>query len=558
MRIALAQISPVVGDFDGNVRKITKAYDRAAQDSAARLLLTPELSVSGYPPHDLMDRPEIFSRTDAALESLKTITKGKKLALAVGHVARNPKSKGRRAQNCVSVIQDGQIVFTQAKTLLPTYDVFDEARYFEPAHEIKAWEYEPGRRVAFAICEDLWSGDESLQQLYDVNPVLEIQKLKPDVLVSISASPYEYQKRERREAIHSDIAKKLNVPLLYINQFGATDDILFDGASFVIDSKGVVCERLQFFSEDFTTVDTQSLSQKQLMTPQELDVLIDGLICGIRSYFERTGFRLGILGLSGGIDSAVVAVLAAQALGEKNILGIAMPSQVSSLHSLEDAEELAKNLKIHFLVKPIKFLFSAAQKEMANTGEPLADIALENLQSRIRGNLLMTLSNHYQALVLTTGNKSEMAMGYCTLYGDMCGALAPIGDVYKTRVYEIAGRLNERFGEVIPKRSIDKAPSAELRPNQTDQDSLPAYDVLDGLLFDYLEKSIPVSDLKNKYDSKLGKGHSVEAVLKKFEINEYKRRQAAPTLKVSTKAFGVGRRVPIAKIWDNKTGQPTV
>lgn len=549
MRIALAQIDPVVGDFDGNVRKILKAYERACSSEPARLLLTPELSLSGYPPHDLMDRPEIFTRTEAALEKIKIATKGKKTAIVVGHVSRNSQTRGRRAQNCISVIQDGKTVFTQAKTLLPTYDVFDEARYFEPAHEIKTWEVETGHSIAFAICEDLWGGDTSLQKLYEVDPVQEYQKLKPQLLISVSASPYEYSKRERREILHAEIAKKLKTPLVYINQFGATDDILFDGASFVTTADGKLSHRLKIFADDFSIIDTEKLNSSAPIAPQELDVLIEGLICGIKSYFERTGFKLGILGLSGGIDSAVVATLAVKALGEKNVMGVAMPSQVSSSHSLEDAELLAKNLKIPFLVKPIKFLFSAAQKEIANPGEPLADIALENLQSRLRGTTLMALANHYNALVLTTGNKSEMAMGYCTLYGDMCGALAPIGDVLKTKVYEIAKRLNELYPNSIPVRSITKAPSAELKPNQTDQDTLPPYEILDELLIGYLEKAMPVEELKKNYNSKL-KPHSVESVLKKIEINEYKRRQAAPTLKVSTKAFGVGRRVPIAKFWD--------
>jgi NAD+ synthase (glutamine-hydrolysing) len=574
MRIAIAQIAPVVGDFDKNVALISDAYQRACStDSGAagggtepvRLLLTPELGVSGYALLDLLDRPEIFTRTDAAMEKLAAMTIGKSTALAVGHVARNPKATGRAAQNCVSVLENGKVVFTQAKTLLPTYDVFDEARYFEPADSHHLWETkdEAGKpvKVAFAICEDLW-GDDSVQgrKIYGKVPADEYAVLKPDLVISLSASPYEFGKRDRRESLHAEIAKKLGAPLVYVNQIGATDDILFDGASFAVGRNGESHGRLPAFRDAYAVYDSvsgkfdaasDSLREdpNSKSEPDELEVLLRGLIHGIAEYFSRTGFKLALLGLSGGIDSAVVAALAVRALGKENVFGIAMPSQYSSSHSLTDAEVLAQNLGIPFEVHPIKFLFSTASREIGEVRKGLAPIALENLQSRLRGTILMTLSNHYNALVLTTGNKSEIATGYCTLYGDMCGALAPIGDLLKTRVYEVANRLNawaKRDGVIppIPENSITKAPSAELRPDQKDEDTLPPYEKLDPMLVDYLELGLPVGDVVKKH------GAWVPEILRKIELNEYKRRQGAPVLKASAKAFGLGRRVPIAKVWD--------
>jgi NAD+ synthetase len=580
MRIALAQFAPVVGDFDSNVARITSAYERACSAGNAepvRLLLTPELSVSGYALHDLLDRPEIFTRTEAALAKLAARTKGKETALVVGHVARNPKSTGRAAMNCVSVLEDGKIVHTQAKTLLPTYDVFDEARYFEPASEHTLWETKDAEgkpvKIAFAICEDLWGADLVLgRQIYGKNPAEVWRGLNPDLFISLSASPYEYAKREHREELHAEVAKRVGATLIYVNQVGATDDILFDGASFAIGKDGKVAGRLAAFRESFQVFDTTAgkfedavsaasakdegsdafSSPREDRAPDDLDVLIRGLVHGIETYFKTTRFKLAILGLSGGIDSAVVATLAVKALGPKNVFGLAMPSQYSSSHSLSDADILARNLGMPFEVRPIKFLFSTANREIGEARGELAEIAQENLQARLRGMILMTLANHYGALVLTTGNKSEIATGYCTLYGDMCGALAPIGDVLKTRIYDIARRLNElarENGEAppIPESTITKPPSAELRPGQTDQDSLPPYEQLDALLVDYLERFVPVAELEKKH------GAWVPDILRKIELNEYKRRQAAPVLKVSSKAFGVGRRVPIAKFWDLKT-----
>jgi NAD+ synthetase len=562
IQIALAQIDPVVGSFDANVKKIKDAYERACEQQA-RLLLTPELSICGYPPHDLVDRPEIFERNEKALAELSQITKGKSCALIVGHVARNPSPKGRSAQNVVSVLENGKEVFRQAKVLLPTYDVFDESRYFEPAEKIGFWECD-GTKIALAICEDLWGKDPAFgRDLYGRDPVEAYKSGQPGLIISISASPYVRGKLQHREELHGNVAKALGCPLVYVNQVGATDEVLFDGASFAVNSDGKVAGRLPVFKTSFGIVEVSgssvtwkspAASEREDTAPKDIEILHRALVTGIREYFKRTGFKTAILGLSGGIDSAVVAVLAAEALGAKNVLTIAMPSQYSSAHSLADAELLAISLGTVFETRPIKFLYSQANREISERRGSLAEIAQENLQSRLRGLILMTLSNHYNALVLTTGNKSEIATGYCTMYGDMCGAIAPIGDLFKTSVYELARHINVRAGkELIPQSSITKPPSAELRPNQTDQDTLPPYDLLDALLEDYVEKGVPVAELEKKYESRFKSPVSknwVRETLRRLELNEYKRRQAAPVLKVSQKAFGIGRRIPIAKFWD--------
>lgn len=567
LKVAIAQIDPVVGAFEANVKKIKEAYRQACTEGA-RILVTPEMGICGYPLHDLIERPEVFERNERALEDVMSVTRGTSCALIVGHVSQNPGSFGRAAQNTVTVLEGGARVFRQAKMLLPTYDVFDEARYFEPATEVKPWICD-GHRIALTICEDLWARDPSFgRHLYARDPVKLYKDQGVDLVLSISSSPYEWAKRERRESLHSEVAKDLGVPLIYINQVGATDEILFDGGSFAVDHEGKFCGRLPFFKTSFGVL---AILQGQIDWPKsgltgakaeigaykieredesvpEIESLCRGLIVGIREYFARTVFKTAILGLSGGIDSAVVAVLAVKALGAQNVLGVAMPSQYSSAHSMTDAEALARNLKMRFEVRSIKFQYSVVSMELSGARGPMAPIALENLQSRLRGAILMTLANHLNALVLTTGNKSELATGYCTLYGDMVGALAPIGDLLKTRVYELAHHINEKFGVLIPPSSITKAPSAELRPNQTDQDTLPPYDQLDVLLAEYIEKRTSVAELENRLS--FGKEKWVREILHKLELNEYKRRQAAPVLKTSPKAFGIGRRIPVAKVWE--------
>jgi NAD+ synthase (glutamine-hydrolysing) len=564
VRIAIAQIDPVVGNFDLNVSKIKEAYERACKGQV-RFLLTPELSICGYPPHDLVDRPEIFERNEKALNQVMAFTKKKSCALTVGWVARNPSPNGRSAQNVVSVLEDGKEIYRQAKSLLPSYDVFDESRYFEPAEKVALFSHF-GIKIAAAICEDLWAEDPSFgRNLYGQrDPVISYCADKPDLIISTSASPYMWGKNKHREDVHAQVAKKVGAPLIYLNQTGATDEILFDGGSFAIDKTGKLVGRLPFFKDGFGVLEfdekTRAVTwiepaptEREDEAPSDIEILRRALVFGIQAYFKRTGFKTAVLGLSGGIDSAVVAALAVQALGPKSVLGVGMPSQYSSAHSLSDAEALAKNLGMPFEVRPIKFMFSTVSRELAENRGELAAVAQENLQSRLRGMILMTLSNHYSALVLTTSNKSELATGYGTLYGDMVGALAPLGDLLKTRVYELARYLNVKAKSdndmpPIPENSISKPPSAELRPGQMDQDSLPPYDLLDALLADYIERGVSVSELEVQY-SKNG-ADWVREILRKIEINEFKRRQAAPVLKISTKAFGIGRRIPIAKFWD--------
>lgn len=569
MRIAMAQLAPVVGDFTGNVEKIKTAYLKAV-DAQARLMVTPELSLCGYPPHDLVERTEFVEQSEAALKELALFTKGHATALAVGAVIPSPFNTGRAIQNAVLVFEQGREVFRQAKTLLPTYDIFDEARYFEAARDVKVWTCD-GKKIAFGICEDLWAEESSFftkgegvaKPLYARDPVDTFASEHAEIVISLSASPYEWGKRSKREWLHAELARRLKTPLVYVNQSCGNDEILFDGASFVVDAQGGILHRLAIFEPDFQcfdisteaqTTSSDSISKEGASTmvlsvQAELDTLTRGLITGIRDYFQRTGFSKAIVGLSGGIDSAVIATLAVRALGRENVMGVAMPSQYSSGHSLEDAEILAKNQGIPFEVRPIKFMFAAMHRELSERRGELAPVAQENLQSRLRGVMLMALSNHYGALVLTTGNKSEIAMGYCTMYGDMCGALAPIGDVFKTRVYELARYLNEsavKLGLIppIPERSLTKPPSAELRPDQKDQDTLPPYDRLDPVLCDYIERSMSLSALESKYPKD---APWIQDILARLELNEYKRRQSAPVLRVSSKAFGVGRRMPIAR-----------
>ncbi len=560
MKIAIAQIDPIVGAFDLNFEKIKKAYHEALK-SDADLMITPELSLCGYPPLDLLVRPEIFQRTQAILDQCLKLTEGQSCALCVGHVTRNDSHDGRIAKNDISVIENGKVSFRQSKRLLPTYDVFDEARYFEPGEQIEAWTFR-GRKIAFGICEDLWASDPTFKRrIYkDIDPVEEIERLKPEIIISISASPYQYLKKSARISLHQKIAERVKAPLIYINQSGSTDEILFDGASFVVDAHGKFAGRLPSFQTQTSVVEispdgevkwhAENIRSQIIKDPMES--LVKAIVSGMRDYFHRTGFEKAVIGLSGGIDSALVAALAVKAFGPKNVIGIAMPGPYSSSHSIEDAQELGKQLGIHFRIKPIKFLFSTFKRELSEASPNLSELALENLQARIRGILLMTVANSESALTLVTSNKSELAVGYSTLYGDMCGAIAPIGDIFKTRVFEMARWINTNWGDWIPKRSIEKPPSAELRPDQKDTDTLPPYSLLDQFLEAYLEENREVSDLEGKIEAQGQKldRETMNEVVRRIERSEFKRRQAAPVLRVSPRAFGIGRRIPIAKLWN--------
>ena len=542
MKIFVAQVNPTVGALSSNAELIHRAYDEGVR-AGADVVMVPELAVTGYPPRDLLDR-EIF--VSAALEVRDALARSTgKTALIFGCITRNTSWCGKPLHNAAIVAQNGRILLEQHKSLLPTYDVFDELRYFEPAKAVKAVDL-AGMCVGVSICEDFWFDDEMLgTKLYCQNPVDELARQGAQVFLNISASPFNSGKRKSRYELFARIAQRYNAPLVYVNQVGGNDELLFDGSSIVINAKGETVFCAKAFEEDFTLVPLDGPRCDSVLAVPEDEEIGRALIMGLRDYIRKVGFDDVVVGLSGGIDSAVVAALATEALGVEHVTGIAMPSQFSSQGSVDDARKLAENLGIAFHVVPIESVYAPYEKSIDELfGEHKFDITNENVQARIRGNILMAWSNRTGAMVVSTGNKSEMAVGYCTLYGDMAGGLALIGDVYKTMVYRVARWLN-RDGERIPESSITKVPSAELRPNQTDQDSLPPYDVLDGILKLYIEEWKEVDEIVAAgFERPL-----VERVLKLVDTNEFKRRQAAPTIRVSNKAFGSGRQMPIAQRW---------
>jgi NAD+ synthetase len=540
MKVVLAQINTTVGDLAGNEAKILAAYARGIT-AGADLVVVPELALTGYPPRDLTLNDAFIARNLETLDRLARATG--KTGLIVGFIGRNTARPGRKATNAVALLQNGKILATRAKTLLPTYDVFDEDRYFEPATENAPVEFN-GEKIGLTICEDVWNDEDFWDdRRYRRNPAAELVKADAKIIFNASASPWHIGKNRTRREMLSNLAAKTKCPVVYCNLVGGNDELVFDGASLVLNERGELVAEGKRFAEDFLVVD---LANAQAQTPTEAadeEMVFSALVLGTRDYLHKCGFKSAVLGLSGGIDSALTAAIAAEALGRENVRGVALPSQFSSQGSLDDAERLAKNLGIRYDVIPIQPMFVAAKEQLKNVFTGRAeDTAEENIQARLRGVILMAMSNKFGSLLLTTGNKSELAVGYCTLYGDMCGGLAVISDVPKTMVYRISKWLN-RDREVIPPDSISKAPSAELRPNQTDQDSLPPYDILDAILNAYVVEGRNASEI-------IAAGFeeaTVRRVLRLININEYKRRQAAPGLKVTTKAFGVGRRVPVAQ-----------
>ncbi|MFO7731905.1 MAG: NAD+ synthase [Spirochaetia bacterium] len=542
MKIAIGQINTKIGDFEGNVNKIIHTAERAAED-LAELLVMPEMCVCGYPPMDLLDYDLFVRENQKALRRLQRELPSQ-VAVAVGYVDRTLGTSGKPLQNVVSVLFKGKILHTQAKTLLPTYDVFDEARYFEPATERRVCVLE-GKRIGIAICEDIWWEQEPVPGTrYTVDPVKELMDAGAEILLSPSASPFFTRKQELRRGLLEKIGHASGVPTVYVNMVGGNDNLIFDGCSMITDAGGRVVKCAQEFAEDYLVCDTEAQHQTTVL-PQgdDNEKLRKALVMGVRDYVHKCGFKRVHLGLSGGIDSALVAVIATQALGPENVHCFALPSRYSSDASESDARQLADNLGIGYDILPIEEPF----KSILDVLEPVfegrePDVAEENVQARIRGLLLMAYSNKFGSLLLTTGNKSELATGYCTLYGDMAGGLAVIGDLFKGQVYDLCNHINSAE-ELIPQNIIDRPPSAELRPDQTDQDSLPEYEVLDDILEQYL--------LKNKSAVEISQtGHdlvTVREILKLVGRNEYKRRQAPPVLKVSTRAFGTGRRMPIAR-----------
>lgn len=549
MRIALAQINNTVGDLDANASKILEFAKRAEQ-AGAEVVAFPELALTGYPPRDLVEKQSFLDRTAGALEKLVCDSAKLDLALIVGYVARAPETAAIHAQNAAAVIDKGRIVFRQIKMLLPTYDVFDEVRYFEPAvfQDICTLR---GTRLAIAICEDAWNDKQFWERRrYSRDPIEELIEKGADLIVSINASPWNIGKRRLRKEIFHAAAKRFQLPLVYVHMVGGNDQLVFDGSSFAMNADGEVAAQAASFAEDLVVFDScNGLGDQHATDPALDDAAFDALVLGTRDYIRKCGFRSVLIGLSGGIDSALVAAIAVQAVGRENVMGVGMPGPYSSEHSLTDARALANNLGIRFEVVPIE----TGYESMVQTLQPLfagyrADTTEENIQSRLRGMVLMSLSNKFGSLVLTTGNKSEIAVGYCTLYGDMCGGLAVISDVPKTMVYRLARVANRHWQQCggagpIPENTFTKPPSAELRPGQKDTDSLPEYDILDAILAGYIERYESVSEIAAnlQIDEQL-----VREIIRKVDRNEYKRQQAAPGLRITPKAFGVGRRFPIA------------
>jgi NAD+ synthase (glutamine-hydrolysing) len=550
MRLGLAQLNTTVGDLAGNRRKILDAY-AALVAQGAELVVFPELAVCGYPPRDLLFKRRFVPDTESSLAEIAAAI-GDVPAL-VGFVETNTSGQGRPFYNAAAFCHRGEIILIARKCLLPTYDVFDEDRYFEPAAAPRTIAF-AGKKIGITICEDIWTHPTiATRRLYHgLDPVKLLATEGCDLMINLSASPWHHGKGHLRQTLVTDAARAIGCPVAYINAIGGNDELIFDGRSLVADAQGRVCAQLDAFSEELRVVDTASCPSPLASPPHNDDSPADifaALVLGLRDYAGKSGFKNALVALSGGIDSAVVGVIAAAAFGPKNVIGVSLPSTISSQHSRDDARALAENLGVRFETIAIAEAVAACEAALAPifTGRP-RDVAEENIQARVRGVLMMALSNKFGALLLTTGNKSEVAVGYCTLYGDMAGGLAVISDVFKTQVYALARWIDDdarRAGRrpPIPQSSIDKPPSAELRPDQVDQDSLPPYDLLDTLLRGYVEEGLSRRDL-------VAQGFAeavVNDVVRKVDLNEYKRKQAAPGLRITPLAFGIGRRIPIVQ-----------
>jgi NAD+ synthetase len=543
MIIGLLQLNSTIGDFSANRKKLLAGYDQACA-RGAEFVLAPELFLCGYPPRDLLQRADFIEANLAALA--ETARGVGAVPLCVGYVDRNPDKPGRGLRNSAAVLQNGTVVWRTHKSLLPTYDVFDEDRYFEPAQSAAPYLFK-GRQLGITLCEDIWNDEDFWpDRRYRRDPVRELAAQGAEIILNLSASPWHEGKERTRLEMLQRVARDEKIPLAQVNLAGANDELIFDGHSLALNGCGEVLALGKGFAEDVLVVDfspaPNAWGPAPSFPPREQQIF-SALSLGIRDYVRKCGFQSVLLGLSGGIDSALVAVLAADALGAENVWGVALPARHSSRGSLTDAEALAKNLGIRYQVLPIEPAFEAVEGQLETVfAGTRPNEAEENIQSRLRGVMLMALSNKFGGLVLTTGNKSEMAVGYCTLYGDMSGALAPIADVLKTDVYAIARWVN-REREIIPADTLTKPPSAELRPGQTDQDSLPPYEVLDAILQAYIVDHRSKEEIiRSGFDAAM-----VNDVINKVTFSEYKRRQAAPGLKVSPRAFGMGRRIPVAQ-----------
>ena len=541
MKIALAQLNPTVGDFAGNSAKILD-FAKRAQRQGADLAVFSELCLCGYLPMDLIERPHFIDQNERELACL---AKQVPIPSIVGYAARATGSTGKSAANAAALLANSKIEFVQHKMLLPTYDVFDESRYFQPAVAQNVFSLY-GQNLGITICEDIWN-DKNFwtKPLYERDPVAELIAKRASVIINISGSPYTLDKRSLRLDMLRTLAESHALPVVYVNQVGGNDSLVFDGGSVVVLPDGRIPAQASSFEEDLVLFDTGTNSGEIHAQPAaEIELVLQALICGTRDYVCKSGFRAAVVGLSGGIDSSVVAAIAASALGSENVLGVSMPGPYSSEGSRADARLLAENLGIKFLTLPITNVFHSYKNALADPFRGLQEnVTEENLQARVRGNFLMALSNKFGSMVLSTGNKSEMAVGYCTLYGDMAGGLAMLSDVPKTMVYALAELIN-RKRELIPRASIEKPPSAELRPNQRDQDSLPPYEVLDQILKAYIEDVWSPEKISCQYGIDID---LVRSIAGKVDRNEYKRRQAPPGLKITSRAFGLGRPFPIVQ-----------
>jgi NAD+ synthase (glutamine-hydrolysing) len=548
MKIALAQLNYLIGDFEGNVARMTRAAGEAGE-KGADLVVFSELSICGYPPLDLLERKDFIDNCLSHIEILAGAL-DPATGVLVGGPGPNPGSEGKMLFNSVFFLHGGKVRQVFRKSLLPTYDIFDEYRYFEPNREFEILEFK-GKRLAVTICEDLWDeqsfeNEYAHSRLYTINPLEELVRFQPHAVINLAASPFSHRKMESKQSIFTGKAKRYGIPVLYCNQVGAQTELIFEGGSMAVNPSGIVAARLPFFKEDYLMVDLEELIHSSPASdagqiPDRIGAMASALICGIRDYFGKMGFKKATLGLSGGIDSAVTLALAAEALGPAHLHVLLLPSQYSSAHSIDDSVEMAQKLGVKYDILPIEPLFNQFRETLNPLFRDLPeDIAEENIQARIRGTLLMALSNKFGNILLNTSNKSETAVGYGTLYGDMSGGLSVLGDVYKTDVYLLARHLNAQR-QMIPENIITKAPSAELRPDQKDTDSLPPYEVLDQILEAYIEKQFPQEKLVE-----LGcEPELANRIITLVNQNEYKRYQTPPILRISSKAFGVGRRLPL-------------
>lgn len=546
MKISVAQINYHIGNFEKNKELIFRAIDRAKNDNAD-LVIFSELCVPGYPPLDLLDRIDFIRKCSDTVSEIAEYCQD--ITAIIGSPKINPNPEGKKLFNSALVVTEGKILFTANKALLPTYDIFDEYRYFEPEKRFSVYEFR-GYRLALTICEDLWDeqqfdNDFEKRRLYTISPMEKLEAEKPDLIINISASPFSHTKTESKAWIFKAKAKKYGIPVIQVNQTGANTELIFDGASMIINRRGEIWKRLPFFEESFFTFSLEDLMDGKEpqgdMNIAHLELMHKALVTGIRDYFVKSGLKRCIVGLSGGIDSALCLYLAAEALGSGNARALLMPSRYSSDHSIKDAVELANRLKVPFDIVNIEKPFTAFGEIL----EPLfrgmeSDVTEENIQARIRAVILMAVSNKFGYIVLNTSNKSEAAVGYGTLYGDMAGGLSVLGDVYKTEIYKLAEYIN-REQEIIPRNILNKPPSAELRPNQMDTDSLPDYRILDAIIYQYIELQKPAESISGDgFDQ-----DTVRRVIRMININEYKRYQAPPVLRISSKSFGDGRRMPI-------------